>query len=109
MTVNGESRDRSLSLGSEGAAGGHGASLQQGSRRDAPPEGKRSAPGKRSQGPGRTDNECHPDGGRGVVGRGPRLLDENRLSLWEQYVIANKRRPLETKCITTGACACAGA
>ena len=100
MTVKGESRDRSLSLGSEGAAGGHGASLQQGSRR---------APEKRSQGPGRTENECHPDGGCGVVGRGPRPLDEKKLSLWEQYVVANKRRPLETKCITTGACACAGA
>ena len=47
--------------------------------------------------------------GRGVVGRGPRPLDEKKLSLWEQYVVANKRRPLETKCITTGACACAGA
>ena len=97
MTVKGESRDRSLSLGSEGAAGGH---LQQGSRR---------APEKRSLGPGRTENECHPDGGCGVVGRGPRPLDEKKLSLWEQYVVANKRRPLETKCITTGAWACAGA
>ena len=31
-------------------------------------------------------------------------LNEPRLSLWQQYVLANKTHPLQTKCITTGTC-----
>ena len=37
-----------------------------------------------------------------VGGARPRPLDVPALSLWEQYVRANRTHPLQTKCITTG-------
>lgn len=95
-------RDRALSIGSTGSddeiahAGAH---LRNGTNAgnvldangNVKPAG--SAAARRQENGGSTS---------GVGGRCPRPLDAPALSLWQQYVKANKTNPLQTKCLTTG-------
>ncbi len=76
---------------------------------------KRAANGVHANGTGALraatpdENGCGSGNGNGkdnrhaaVGGARPRPLDVPVLSLWEQYVRANRTHPLQTKCITTG-------
>lgn len=116
-------RDRSLSPSSEegasagilhkrAATGVHGNGT--GALRAALPElngcgsgsgkGKEKGKGNEAVGGASPEQGCigKGNGHASVGGARPRALDVPALSLWEQYVRANRTHPLQTKCITTG-------
>ena len=97
-------RDRSASLSSEeGAAAG---TLRK--RANGAANGDHASGGAEGSRDARPEDKGYNGNGHGAVSRAngnavPRPLDAPALSLWQQYVLANKTHPLQTKCLTTGA------